>query len=345
METIYIKSRTLPEGWEKAVLETWKKGTSFRTEYDKPGDPESKDVCLMLHITEPFAEPRIHKCIPMGLNDLEKYVQEVVNGVHNSWINPAEGKWSYTYNQRLFAYKLASKEIFKDKIKHLNKLTKVVEKTCDNSSLAKMYQQQLDMLESIECDIDQIKQIIDKLKETPYTRRARAITWQPWEDYSHGDPPCLQSMSFRVEKSKCPICNGKGEIPHGLCFGCEGIGEIEKLNMNVVIRSNDAYKAAFSNLIAFTELQKYIADEVGVKVGEVSYYAESFHIYGSYFEEFKRFLSQVEKTNFEDRIWTSDYCIPFFIDGCNELLAEKNMPKEKKILIKKRKQHLGGVML
>jgi len=303
MQTIHIVEDNLPMAWERAVIECWEKGSSFRTEYDKPGDPKSKDVTLMLHIKNPFAEPRFHKCMPMGLNDLEKYIQEVVNGVHNSWIAPEEGKWSYTYNSRLFEYEVP-----------------------------------------ISGKINQISDMIKKLKETPYTRRARAITWQPWQDYSHGDPPCLQSLAFRAEKNTCEICNGNGEVSHGLCSECEGIGTIDKLNMSVVIRSNDAYKAAFGNLIAFTELQKTVADELGIRTGEVSYYAESFHIYGSYFKEFEGFLKQVEKTIFEQRVWTTQYAIPMFLDGLDELLKEEDMAKDKKDLIYKRIKYLENVL-
>jgi thymidylate synthase len=42
----------------------------------------------------------------MGLDDLEKYVQEVVHGVHDHWMNDTSNpnRWTYTYHQRLFDY-------------------------------------------------------------------------------------------------------------------------------------------------------------------------------------------------------------------------------------------------
>ena len=43
-------------------------------------------------VEDPFAEPRIHRAFPGGLEDLEIYRQEVVDGVHDHWIAPQEGQ-------------------------------------------------------------------------------------------------------------------------------------------------------------------------------------------------------------------------------------------------------------
>lgn len=106
-----VEGETLPEVWEKAVLKTWNEGIDIKTEYDKPGDPPSKDCTMIMVCRDPFREPRIHRCFPAGLDTLEIYKQEVVDGVHDHWINPAEGKWTYTYHERLFSYKTENKII------------------------------------------------------------------------------------------------------------------------------------------------------------------------------------------------------------------------------------------
>lgn len=51
-----------------------------------------------------MSEPRIHRAFPGGIVELEAYRQEVVEGIHDHWVNPAEGKWEYTYHERLTAY-------------------------------------------------------------------------------------------------------------------------------------------------------------------------------------------------------------------------------------------------
>ena len=74
------------------------------------------------------------------------------------------------------------------------------------------------------------------------------------------------------------------------------------------MRSNDAFKAAFMNMFAFTELQKLVAERISersgrpVEVGEYTHFANSYHIYGSYFGEFKAFLDTLETREFCDRV-------------------------------------------
>ena len=104
MPVIAITADCLPEAWEKAVLAVWSQGFDVKTQYDKPDDPASKDATVMVTVTDPFNEPRIHKNFPGGPEELEAYRQEVVGGIHDHWIDPAAGKWTYTYHERLFAY-------------------------------------------------------------------------------------------------------------------------------------------------------------------------------------------------------------------------------------------------
>ncbi|MCX6705049.1 MAG: thymidylate synthase, partial [Candidatus Woesebacteria bacterium] len=128
--------------------------------------------------------------------------------------------------------------------------------------------------------------------EKPYSRRAQAITWVPQVDQPDPEPPCLQRIWCRLAK------NESGYL----------------LEMNTHWRSNDAFKAAFMNTFALTELQKVIAGEIGKRMGKevgVGRYVgmmDSFHIYGSYERrnEIATFISQVEKMPFERRTARTD---------------------------------------
>lgn len=163
MPVISITADCLPQAWEKAVLAVWDNGLEVKTEYDKPGDLPSKDATVIVTITDPFAEPRIHKNFPGGPSELEAYRQEVVDGIHDHWIDPAAGKWTYTYHQRLFAYCSVENPQGRESKK-----------------------------------IDQIQYIIDKLSEVSHTRRAQAITWMPSVDTETEHPPCLQRIWCRL---------------------------------------------------------------------------------------------------------------------------------------------------
>ncbi|MFA9288688.1 MAG: thymidylate synthase [Weeksellaceae bacterium] len=103
-------------------------------------------------------------------------------------------------------------------------------------------------------NIDQIKYIIAKLKEHIYTRRAYATTFYPKVDEQHDSPPCMTQLQI--------------------------LSDIQgKLNMFVSFRSHDIFKAAIPNAYGLLCLQKYIADEVGVHPGTLTFQSVSAHIY------------------------------------------------------------------
>jgi thymidylate synthase len=267
MSFIFVRRDTLPEAWEEAVLRCWEEGRRIRTEYDRPTDPESRDCTAFIVVDHPFQEPRIHRAFPGGLEELEIYRQEVVFGIHDHWINPAEGKWSYTYHQRLCNYEVRDEKGTFQKV-------------------------------------DQIAEAIEKLASAPHTRRAQAITWKVDMDTRTDDPPCLQRVWFRV-------------------FDTE-------LQMNCHMRSNDAFKAAFMNMWAFTDLQRHVAEELTkrtgreIKPGAYVHIADSFHIYGSYFEQFRGFLESLKKRSFKERVWdsSSEFVETACATACETIAAE-----------------------
>lgn len=259
-----VEGKSLPEVWEKSLIEVWNNGIAIKTQYDRPNDPPSKDATMVMIINEPFAEPRIHRALPTGLDELEIYRQEVVLGVHDHWIG-SHG-WSYSYHDRLFNYKTSNG--------HFN----------------------------------QIGNVIENLADCAYTRRAQAITWDPEIDARDHEPPCLQRLWFRILEDP-----QKGLV----------------LNMNTHWRSRDAYKAAFMNIFALTDLQRAIAEEVSikisktVKVGRYVDMADSYHIYGSYFDQFKGFLETLEKKTFEERTFLSSFAESFFKEAKFKIQSEK----------------------
>jgi thymidylate synthase len=132
----------------------------------------------MVTIIDPFAEPRVHRNFPGGPEELEAYRQEVCNGIHDHWIDPAAGKWTYTYHERLFSY--SPTQDLRD------------------AAAPKPF-----------CGVNQIEYVVRKCSETFHTRRAQAITWMPTADPQTEDPPCLQRLWFRVveDKNGQPVLN------------------------------------------------------------------------------------------------------------------------------------------
>jgi len=271
---LHVEAECIARAWEESLLLLYKRGGDIKTQYDKPGDPPSKDATMLITIHDPLKEPMIHKDFPGGPEDLQEYVMEVCEGIKDHLVrdtrDPGDTRWEYTYHQRLFAYQVPTLQPY-----------------------------------------DQIETLCVKLAKTPYTRRAQAVTWKVWEDNDCYDPACLQSIwcrlveesrSQEVEKSK----SGGLEFPTLDSRLLDS--STPRLCMNVRFRSNDAYKAAFMNIFALVQLQQKMANRVSelsgrtVKVGRYCHLADSYHLYGSYFQEFEsRFLTALEKRNFEQR--------------------------------------------
>ena len=273
---LMVEGNCLAEAWEKSVVSVYQQGCDMRTEYDKPDDPPSKDSTMTIVVRDPLAEPMIHKSLPCGLEDLQEYVLEVLDGIKDHCIraadDPDDTRWEYTYHQRLFNYSVPG--------------------------VARPY--------------DQIELVARKLAETPYSRRAQAITWKVWEDTICYDPACLQSIWCRV------LPDDAGQW---------------RLNTNVRFRSNDAYKAALMNMFALIQLQKRIADRIAelsgrtVVVGRYVHQADSYHIYGSYFREFEeRYLKALHSRTFEQRTYRyadvkaiMDDAVPAILDKASKM--------------------------
>jgi thymidylate synthase len=262
--SIHVIGKTLAEVWENTTMALLAVGQDARTGYDlvdKKGNYTSfpsLEGTVLMHIENPFGEPRLHKNFLAGWAGLGDYKAEI-EGVKDHWMIAPETvvklmkegkfsevqgnkKWKYTYHQRLFDYPF------------------------------------IDM-EAQPRTINQIGCLIDKLSREPLSKSAQAITWDPrwdhnggnigvkWDDY---DSPCLQRLHFRLLPDK------KG-------------GYI--LNMNTDWRSRDHLKAVPQNIFAITEvyfegvraaLQERL--DVSVKAGRYTDKSDSLHLYGHYLD-------------------------------------------------------------
>lgn len=258
---IAITAKTLAEAYESALTALYERGVRFKTQYDKPGDPLSMDCTMNITIEEPETDPMIHMAFPGGIDDLKEYVLEL-KGFKDHWTKnmnvEGDTRWEYTYHGRLKAYG-TWKELL------------------DSNSI-----------EAGEFKIDQIQSVIDKLSAQPFTRQAQMITWMPNIDNACYDPPCLQSLWYRILEDE------------------EGV---YWLNCNIRFRSNDAWGANFMNMFGFIQFNKEViaagvAEKTGktVKLGRLNWQADSFHIYGKDIQTAKeRLFDRITDMKFEER--------------------------------------------
>jgi thymidylate synthase len=258
---ISVTGRSLAESYEAALTALYERGTRFKTQYDKPGDPLSIDCTMNITIEEPESDPMIHMAFPGGIEDLKEYVLEL-KGFKDHWTKnmnvEGDTRWEYTYHGRLEAYG-TWKEFL------------------NGSSV-----------EAGDFKINQIESVIKKLSHQPFTRQAQMITWMPNLDNECYDPPCLQSLWYRILEDE------------------EGV---YWLNCNIRFRSNDAWGANFMNMFGFIQFNKEViaagvAERTGkvVKLGRLNWHADSFHIYGKDIQAAKeRLFDRKEDMQFEER--------------------------------------------
>ena len=101
---------------------------------------------------------------------------------------------------------------------------------------------------------NQIYYVINKLKEKHNTRHA-AISIYDCKEHSiyEKDTPCTYAVQFTILHDKLDMC--------------------------VVMRSNDLWYGFCNDQYCFSELQKMIAHEVGVEVGVYYHFAHNMHLY------------------------------------------------------------------
>lgn len=281
---VTASGKSLAVAFEKALTGLYENGVRFKTQYDKPGDPESIDCTLNLTIEEPESEPMIHMAFPSGIEQLKEYILEL-KGLKDHWVknmnDPEDTRWEYTYHGRLEKYGIW------------------------------MEKQNGESKETGPFKINQIEGVIDKLCKQPFTRQAQMITWMPDLDLDCFDPPCLQSLWYRI---------------------LEDEEEVYWLNCNIRFRSNDAWGASFMNMFGFIQFNKeVVAAEISkrtgktVKLGRLNWQADSYHIYGRDIEQAKEMLfDRVKDMSLEERTYNfSDEFIRDMYDSAEPGIMEK----------------------
>lgn len=102
--------------------------------------------------------------------------------------------------------------------------------------------------------LDQIDRITDKLLDFKRSRRAVAVTWQPWVDLESKDPPCMDLLKFSIKDNK-------------LC-------------LSVVFRSHDLIKGWCNNVYALVHLMAELSRD-WLDVGYLEVISFDPHVYMS----------------------------------------------------------------
>lgn len=114
--------------------------------------------------------------------------------------------------------------------------------------------------------IDQIQNVIDQIKKTPYSRRSIVSAWNPEDVPTSALPPCHVLFQFYVNDGK--------------------------LSLQLYQRSGDMFLGVPFNIASYSLLVNLIARETGLKPGEFIHTLGDAHIYKNHFNQVKDLLSR-----------------------------------------------------
>ena len=125
--------------------------------------------------------------------------------------------------------------------------------------------------------VDQIKILVDHLKQKPDSRRAVLQMWNVEDDLlkidSSKDVCCNLSVMFSIREEK----NSEAEHKMAMPFPPRQL-----LDMTVTNRSNDlVWGMLGANVVHFSILQEYVAAQLGVEVGIYNHFTNNLHAYES----------------------------------------------------------------
>ena len=107
----------------------------------------------------------IHKAFPGGIEELREYLIELL-GYKDHWVKNIDDaddtRWEYTYHQRI-----ADWGTWKER---------------DDGDTS-------DRRGAPGTGVDQVKLVVQKLSDQPYSRQAQVITWMPFVDFDVYDRP------------------------------------------------------------------------------------------------------------------------------------------------------------
>lgn len=107
---------------------------------------------------------------------------------------------------------------------------------------------------------NQIEFIINELKKNPNTRRSVITIYDGKEHKKHiYDTPCTLNIVFNITNNK--------------------------LNMTVLMRSNDLWFGFCNDQYCFSKLQKMISDKLNIEIGWYYHFANNLHLYDKHFNK------------------------------------------------------------
>jgi thymidylate synthase len=255
MDICSIEARDLPDLWFRAVNDILEKGKKFKIDKGSyEGQIRLEFDYFIGHVKNPgygSGTSQILPDIPLNIgipNPVEVsyvyggegYKRSYLEYLMTSHKEPGE---SYTYGERL-----TKSPLIGDKLKWWKQNNKEI---IDKKSIDK----KIVFKEDGKLYLNQIEWVIDTYKKFGHRNNQMILQIAEPSDCSLRDPPCLRTIDTRIQDG-------------ALHF------------FPVYFRSWDLWAGLPANLAGIQELKKYMADEIGVRDGEMLVESKGLHLYG-----------------------------------------------------------------
>ncbi len=318
-----LSDESIADAWVSAMQIVFFDGVQIKSQYDVGDDFPTKDVSSAIHVTNPFSKPysvrgkvrtvkshengNIHTvyCHPSDVYCIESiksdYIEECLDGIKDCEILGGSKSFPYTYHDRIFNYRAVGRE---DLPYISNKPSGKI--TIDEGTFKDQVQFKK---EGVEIDlelkpVDQIAKVIEKLKDSPYSRRSQVTTWRPYSDLDRGDPPCLQRIWFRIFDGK--------------------------MRMNTHWRSRDLFGAWEANVNGMLAIGNVVAEKLGVVLTDYFDFCDSLHIYGKKKKLYKEIAPMFERIKVRaEKEKREPFLKPEYNEKLNQLIDEAKVYADK----------------
>ncbi|MHA1683333.1 MAG: thymidylate synthase [Promethearchaeota archaeon] len=318
VSVILIEEEDVSSAWLKAVKEVLEHGDDISTQYDKPGEPPSKDATALIKVKEPFSNPIRNRrgkekkvlnvksklgnsyevyghigdfCLVPSINS--GYIEEVLSGVFDNNLKESRESYPYSYHDRLYSYRAYGMEDIASKshdlvpfkpedYKEHQKLVDVVKSpTDDKTILNRANGEELDIAV---CTNNLEGKIPIEAFEFPAVNQIDLVI-----EGLKKSPISrrIQAITWR------PYSDPFREDPpclQRLWFRIKG----GKLILQTSWRSRDLFKAWQANVNAMIRIQKMVADKLNIETGEYIDFSNALHIYGKDVQQARELIQHLK---------------------------------------------------
>lgn len=243
-KTTIINAKTLGEAWESACKVMLKDGC-IRYVQAPEYQIETLDLPMMIIVDKPMDEPRLSKLAEDSREVVEEYTKTYLFGYKDP---KKEKEFEYTYHSRLRCYPDCKVRAWLPALSE------------NKEDLQKQIEEIIPDGKCVVERLDQVEYAIKIFKKDPTRRTVVLSTWIPYRDLMKFGPK-------REDTSSPCLVLIHPQLVDGF------------LHFFVTMKTNDLYNAWPGNAYAFTTLQKFMAKEIGVKVGTYTHFSVSMQIY------------------------------------------------------------------